>query len=289
MPAPGPCNASVHRVEYAAQVSAWSPDDIETKAQKFFSSRDCPRGYKGLTLEEALRRFLERTNSPAREAFTYDNFLHSIAANLERGHIRLVIAIDEPPPPLLATVEFVNPFSEHFEMYLIQLKRFHDSARGQNIFVPALFGRVERRPTRGPWNEQSFLEQASKKAPTAVPILRQLIDFAKAERAILWGQGTRLGSFQFVFAGPDGRRVPAFFVAANGKMSIDFWTVAKWLKAELVASYRDRLARAEDIPREAITTRTWKEFEVTALGSKRSWEAFKRAVLALKRAVQNQL
>ncbi len=276
-------------LEYASHASAWTASDVETKAQKFFSSQECPKEYRGLTLEEALRNFLERTNSPARESFSYEDFLNLVTANLERGHIRLVIAIDEPPSSLLRTVEFINHFSERFEMYLIQLKRFHDKATGQNIFVPALFGRVvrpesRRRPGRL-WDKERFLQQASEKSPESLPVLKRLIEFSEGEKAIVWGRGASVGSFQFRFADEDGNHLPAFFVMANGKMQFDFWTLGKRLDQETVVSYRNALALAKDIPREAITTDTWKDVDVTALSSQKSWKPFQRAVLALKEAI----
>jgi hypothetical protein len=272
-------------LEYGAQASAWSPNDIEMKAQKFLSSAECPQEYRGLTLEQAMRYFLERTGAPAREAFSYEDFLNLASGNLERGHIRLVIAIDEPPDPLLRIVEFVNRFSERFEMYLIQLKRFHDKATGQNIFVPALFGRVARKRLPGrQWGRESFLQQASEKCSEGLSALKRLIEFAEAERALVWGRGASIGTFQSVFTLPSGKRVPTFYVGADGNMSIDFWTLGKWLKPGAVASYRESLALAKDIPRAAISTDTWKEFDVTALDSQQSWKAFQQAVLALEKA-----
>ncbi len=278
-------------LEYASYASAWTTSEVEANAQKFYASKECPPGYEGKTLEEALRRFLEKTDSPAREDFSYEDFLNLVSTNLERGHIRLVIAIDEPPSSLLKTVEFVNRFSERFEMYLIQLKRFHDKASGQNIFVPALFGRVarpesRRRPGRL-WDKESFLQQASEKSPESRSVFERLLDFTEGEKAIVWGRGATIGTFQFVFTTQNGKRLPALFVMANGKMSFDFWTLGKWLDQEVVTSYRKALGLAKDIPREAISTDTWREFDVTALSAQRSWKAFRQAVLALRQAVQN--
>jgi len=277
-------------LEYAAQACGWSPGDMEMKAQKFLCSQDCPPEYRGLTLEQALRHFLERTESPAREAFSYEDFLNLVSANLERGHIRLIIAIDEPPDPLLRIVEFVNRFSERFEMHLIQLRRFHDKASDQNIFVPALFGRVtkpeaKRRPGRL-WDKESFLQQASEKSRESVPVLERLIQFAEEEAAIVWGRGASVASFQCAFTVPDGKRVPAYWVMANGKMQFDFWTLNKRLSAEAIRSYRDALGGVRGMPREAIETDTWRDVGVTVLASEASWEAFRQAVEALKRTIE---
>lgn len=144
-------------LEYASYASEWTVEEVEAKAQRFLSSAECPREYRGLTFQQALRRFLDKTGSPAVEDFSYPNFLGGIRANLEQGRVRLIIAIDEPPPSLLRTVEFVNRYSEHFEMYLIQLKRFHDIGTDQNIFVPALFGKVRRE--RREWNWQRYIAE----------------------------------------------------------------------------------------------------------------------------------
>lgn len=271
-------------LEYASDASAWTASDVEAKAQKFYASKECPPGYERKSLEEALRYFLEKTDSPAREDFSYEDFLNQISTNLQRGHIRLIIAIDETPPSLLRTVEFVNRFSERFEMYLIQLKRFHDEATGQNIFVPALFGRVgsTRRPPGRLWDKEGFLQQASNKARESMPVLERLLEFAEREKGIVWGKGATFGSFAFTFTNESGKRVPAFLVMANGMVSIDFSILRKSLDAKVISSFRDDLALAEDVPREVIATDTWKAFDVAALSSRKSWKAFQRAVLALK-------
>ena len=146
-------------LEYAAQMSTWIATDVERQAEKFFNSSVCPEQYRGCTLERALRVFLE--SSELLPEFSYEYFLEQVAGNIERGQFRLVIAIDEPPEPLLKTVEFVNRFSERFEMYLMQLKRFCDLARDQNIFVPALFGKVAGRGPRQrrEWSWERYVKE----------------------------------------------------------------------------------------------------------------------------------
>jgi len=126
-------------LEYAAHMSRWSSSDVEQQAERFFASGKSSDEYTNLSLEKALQRFLE---SDGLSVVSYDDFLRSVQANIDQGHFRLIVAIDEVPESLLRTVEFVNRFSEHFEIYLVQLKRFRDMAREQNIFVPSLFGRV---------------------------------------------------------------------------------------------------------------------------------------------------
>ncbi len=277
-------------LEYAAQMSSWNAADVERQAQRFFAGKNCPESYRGVTLETALQGFLQGHQMV--QQFSYEEFLQLVQTNIDRGHFRLVIAIDEPPDPLLLTVEFVNRFSERFEMYLIQLKRFRDNAKNQNIFVPALFGRVasvqKKRAQGVPWDRDRFLAQVDVKAPQRKSVLMDLIAFAELEHSVAWGRGASIGSFQFVIQSPNlpsGRAsIPAFFVMANGRMSFDFWTLAKALEARLIEAYRSDLRVIGRIPAESLDTLTWKEFDVDALATADALEGFKRAVLNLKMA-----
>jgi hypothetical protein len=141
-------------LEYAAQMATWSSTDVARQAERFFSSSACPEQYRGCTLEKALQLFVE--SSEGLSDLSYDCFLGQVQANIDNGRFRLIIAVDEPPEPLLRTVEFVNRFSLRFEMYLIQLKRFRDLAREQNIFVPALFGKVASTRPKDGWTWERY-------------------------------------------------------------------------------------------------------------------------------------
>lgn len=278
-------------LEYAAQTAAWSPNDFEAKAQQFLARQDCPREYQGLTLEQALRQFWGETNPSLAESFSYLDFLDQVSENLADGRIRLIIAIDEPPPVLLKTVEFVNRFSQHFDIYLIQLKRFYDSAREQNIFVPALFGQVPRstpsRPAGRIWDRESFLQQATERNRENVPVLESLIDLAEGQHAIIWGRGAKNATFTFGFIAPNGKSVPAFYAMSKGAVGLDFASLSKAVDDRTIATYRDSLALAREIPPEAISTNKWKEFDVLKLASEDAWNAFKGAVLALKQSIEH--
>jgi len=166
-------------LEYAAQMSTWIAADAERQAEKFFNSSVCPQQYRGCTLERALQVFLE--SSELLPEFSYDYFLEQVRSNIDRGHFRLVIAIDEPPEPLLKTVEFVNRFSQRFEMYLIQLKRFRDLARDQNIFVPALFGKVAGGGAglRRQWSWERYVKELGWSAEDAQSV-KSLVDRLEA-------------------------------------------------------------------------------------------------------------
>lgn len=144
-------------LEYAAQMATWSSANVERQAERFFASSVCPGEYRGCTLERALELFIQ--SSGGLSELSYDYFLGQVRANIERGRFRLIIAIDDIPEPLLKTVEFVNRFSQRFDMYLIQLKRFRDLARDQNIFVPALFGKVAGLPEQLEWTWERYVAE----------------------------------------------------------------------------------------------------------------------------------
>jgi hypothetical protein len=109
-------------LEYASYAHEWTARDIESLAGKFFSSNHCPPEYQGLTLESALRKFLETTGSPAAETLSYEQFLLQMRETLDRGRIRLIIAVDEPVGHLLKTVEFINRFSQRFDILSLSIE-----------------------------------------------------------------------------------------------------------------------------------------------------------------------
>ncbi len=198
-------------LEYAADTSMWSVSDLEDRANRFFNGPHCPEDQRGFTLSQAVESFLIRTNDLAPGTFDYQGFVDSVLANIERGHIRLVIAVDEPPSPLLRTVEFVNRFSQRFEMYLFQLTRFHDRATASNIFVPTIFGRVGKvgSATRQKWSQDKFTEDLSSSNPDPIVqrCLRIYEHFKLTTDEELWGSGGTTGSYALYFK-HGSRRVP---------------------------------------------------------------------------------
>jgi len=217
-------------LEYAARTVAWTKGDLELKASAFLSSNDCPEEYRNLTLEGALRKFLEGNASPSLADFSYDEFLDSVEKNLKTGHIRLIIAVDEPPEPLRRIVDFVNRFSEHFEMYLFQLRRFRDEAIKANIFVPELFGQV---PTTPPihkrWDEKTFLAKlAEVNDPRTAGYIESLHQaFRELADVQLWGSGTTYGSYNLVIV-HQGSRINLLTLSTEGRCWINFgWLHSK--------------------------------------------------------------
>lgn len=270
-------------LEYAAQACSWSPQDVELRAQKFFSSQDCPQECRGQTLEQALRYFLQRTESPAAETFVHDDFLNLVSSNLERGHIRLVIAIDEPPEPLLRIVEFVNRFSERFEMYLIQLKRFHDITSGENIFVPALFGRVATtRPTertRTLWDESRFLEQltAHNEAQTVERMTEAYRRFQEWADEGLWGSGKTYGSFNLVVR-VGAVRVNLATITTRGDLGVNFGWMQSKIPEELIGSLVKELGAIDGLTLPGDAAKKWPLIPRAVLRDRQRFEQVMNAI-----------
>jgi hypothetical protein len=275
-------------LEYAAYAADWSAPDVIGRAEKFFKRQEYPEEYRGSSLEAELRRFLESTHSPIASVFSYANFLAEVTAKLQRGNIRLIIAVDEPPPSLLKTVEFVNRFSRHFEVYLFQLSRFHDKATKANVFVPRLFGRVakpEEQKVSRLWDREQFLAQAREKWPKSSATVERLLEFAQEQNVIHWGRGAKVGTFWFSLPMPDEKLLSAVTVGADGTMYIDFKALASQLDAAVIEEYRNLLLQAPSLPREFATTKTWKTISVMTVSDQPSWDAFRRAVLHIRDAV----
>lgn len=205
-------------LEYAAQMATWSSADVERQAERFFASSVCPDQYRGCTLERALQLFVESSEGPPE--LSYEYFVGQVQANIEGGRFRLIIAIDEPPEPLLRTVEFVNRFGQRFDMYLIQLKRFRDLARDQNIFVPALFGKVaDRRPgERVGWNWERYVAELKWSSQT-VECVRSLTSRLESI-AEAWQPRTRLNAGWTTIYCFDK---DVFGVQVTKKRGVDLW------------------------------------------------------------------
>jgi len=234
-------------LEYAAQMSTWSSADVERQAQKFFASPEAPEEYRDCALEKALQRFQESRGVPP--DFSYDDFLQQVQTNIDRGRFRLVIAIDEPPEPLLETVEFVNRFSERFEMFLVQLKRFRDLAREQNIFVPALFGKVAgTRPPRTRWDEGRFVQhlRASGDMETVDYTLQIYERFKAWTDEPYWGSGVTIGSFNLLLLTRDAR-VNVAQITSRGDLYINFGSLTSKIPEGLIRALARELRQIKGI------------------------------------------
>ncbi|MFC2038632.1 hypothetical protein ACFLUG_02565 [Chloroflexota bacterium] len=107
-------------MEYASQVVEWSIDDVYSRAEAFL----------GRSLEEVL---WEKNSDLSTEIFR-----NNLINKLQRGQMRLVIAVDEIVEILRTTVTFLNSNS-NLEILLLQVSCFNDGDI-RKIMVPLLFG-----------------------------------------------------------------------------------------------------------------------------------------------------
>lgn len=218
-------------LEYAAKMAEWEPKDVERQAQEFYKSEYAPPDYRNLSLIDAMKKFL------GDQDFAYEEFLEDVAENIEAGRFRLVIAVDEPPDSLKRTVEFVNRFSERFEILLFQLRRFRDES--QDIFIPALFGQVPpivkpRKPRPVPWDEERFLEDLRANADHETVeytkrVYSQFKEWNPEELPTdkdLWGTGATYGTYNLVLQLPTGRLSVAQ-ITSDGALVINFGNMFK--------------------------------------------------------------
>jgi len=209
-------------LEYAAHMADWNFEDVEHQAESFFATDACPSMFHRLTLSAALDVL---SGGNANAVPSYEEFRKSVQENIDNGRFRLLIAIDEPPPALLKTVEFVNRFSQHFEMYLVQLKRFADTGQNQNIFVPALFGKVGvTQPERHQWDEERFFKHVRDNNDQAsLNYIQRVFDAFKLwTDEPLYGSGTTLGSFNLIAHLSDGRRANFAQITTRGDLYVNF-------------------------------------------------------------------
>ena len=271
-------------LEYAAQMSTWTSGDVERQAEKFFGSEHSPKTYRRFSLRQAMESHVQ---SDEAEEFDYDLFLEQVQEHIDTGSFRLVIAIDEPPVPLLKTVEFVNRFSRHFELYLVQLKRFNDAETGTDVFVPAIFGRVSPAPS-GParrsrlWDYSSFFEELEKRdEETKTYVLKAYEKFNEWTDEELWGSGTTYGSFNLVIRDGD-LRVNLAAITTSGILYVNFGELTSKVPEEVIEALKADLESIDGVSMPAGISRRYPRVPEVAL---RDPVRLRAVLKAIKRTV----
>ncbi|HXF51967.1 MAG TPA: hypothetical protein VNM43_09825 [Dehalococcoidia bacterium] len=249
-------------LEYAAMMGDWTADDLVRKAE----------AYLGRPLEQALSELGDAEDAPDASPFDFGEFVDSVEANLRMGRFRLIVAVDDPPEPLVRTVEFVNRSTRTFELLLLQLNKFSDTASGLTVFVPRILGASAaggpRPKRREPWTEEAFFDQLSRQAPPeAVTVVRRLLDFAKERGRVVWGKGNVSATFRFTVDTPFGSPVTLYTAYGHGGVELDFATMKKRIPGELVDRYRALLRGLDVIPREVVEAESWKQFDAVRLAA----------------------
>ena len=180
--------------------------------------------------------------------FEYEQFLIDVQQNINGGHFRLVIAIDEPPEPLLKTAEFVNRFSRDFELYLVQLKRFSDSVTRADIFVPAIFGKVTIPPSEsGPrpsrdWDYDSFFNVlADSNDDVVVHYVTEVYEkFKEWTDKELWGSGITHGTFNLIVRHGE-LRINLAAITTRGNLYLNFGNLTSKVPEEIITSLKEEI------------------------------------------------
>lgn len=182
----------------------------------------------GDKLGERMRELLgvEFEGDHEEEAATIDRFWDTVAARIERGHMRLLFVADHIPSELKRIIEFLNTQMEHVEVLGVELT--HYRAGSTEILVPRLVGQSEVTRTRR--KRASGARPATTKAAAleqcraeVSSFYEELHDAAGAAGAtIYWGNrgfsATFAGSFKlYVFPprGESGAYVEFYFDKAN--------------------------------------------------------------------------
>jgi hypothetical protein len=231
-------------LEYAAQMSTWTSYDVERQAEAFFASPHSPHSHSG----ESLRQAMESHADIAGDENFYDQFLEDVQQNIDRCHFRLVIAIDEPPVPLLKTAEFVNRFSRDFELYLVHLKRFTDSATKADIFVPAIFGKVPTPPSgSGPrpsrqWDYDSFFKVLEESHDDVLVhyVTEVYAKFKEWTDKELWGSGFKHGVFNLVVRHGE-LHINLAAITTRGNLYLNFGNLTSKVPEEIITSLKEEI------------------------------------------------
>jgi hypothetical protein len=129
-----------------------------------------------------------------------------VKTNLQAGRIRLIFVADKIPSSLRRIVEFLNGQMDPAEVLALEIRQH--VGQGLKALAPMLIGQTavaQRAKSTGAgggrkWDEQSFFADLQQKHPSAVPVAREILDWAKRKGTrIFWGEGARDGSFIPVF------------------------------------------------------------------------------------------
>lgn len=276
-------------VEYASYLYEWTVEDIYEAAAKYFVKGDkVPVEYKDCTLDEAMVKFVGAD-------FVEEEFKSSIEHNLQKGNIRLIIAVNELVETLRKTVTFLNDNS-NFNILLLIVKRFKESD-SKSIFIPSIFGykkpsNVSRTENRHLWTKDEFLQdiidkQCDKETADGI---RKLLKFAEENGKIKWGTGTLTGSFTFNET-KTKLRLSLFTIYSNGSMTINAGWMVAWNRVKQKKDILDyfqvelnRITGINTLPEGAFYLMGVDKLpsqNVQSLTKNNSLEQFEQAILSL--------
>lgn len=207
-------------LDYAANAVAYWPVE---RLQALFIAR-CEK--QGINAEDALAQFLGGALDEA-------SFWGRVKTNLQAGRLRLVFVADVIPAQLQRVVEFLNQQMDPAEVLALEVRQF--VSNGVRTLVPTLVGQTAAAQHRKgvetvgkQWDEASFFEDLSKRAPTAQSVAEHLLLWTKQRSLQLWwGNGKTMGSFVPVLRHA-GVEFPLFAVWSSGTIEFYFqWLAPK--------------------------------------------------------------
>ncbi len=168
-------------LEYALSVENWDADRVRSEFSTLLTRTEAPEDLKGLSFEDAASlRFGWSADEPDEKHAKLDALTSKLAANLERGFLRVVIGVDERIEGLERLVQYFSKHSD-LQVVLLQVNLFPVEDE-LNVLIPTLHGDIEepagRRPSTQP--QRLSLTTLLESFPEAdKETIRALIEYAQ--------------------------------------------------------------------------------------------------------------
>jgi len=254
----------------------------ESIARAYFNSDRChDPSLRGKALAEAMAIF--RQSHEVEDEWTEEDFRSSVATNLARGRIRLLVVVDKINPELRRIVDFMNECTgSNFEMLCAELKYFEKDKH--RIIMPHLIGLAKResRVPRSRLNEAEFLTRVREEKPELFKLVEELLGFAKAigdnrDSPDFWGKSSFTPAI-FVL----GKRLPLFTVYTSGDIRLEYSRWKGYLDDAARRHFTEFSERLNEIPSVDFSASDlatkYLPIEVEALREPRDMASFKDAI-----------
>ena len=278
-------------LEYGAYLSTWTVEDVERQAESYLVDPQTPTRFQGQGLYEALNRL--DASGPTEEGSDDAGMRSKISNSLERGDMRLLIAVDRVVDPLRRLVTFLNGASS-FDMYLLEVQQYR-APDGMKIASINVYGGAGLKPDGGgvrrtAWDEPRFLgalrsEASAASAAVALDLHRFVQE--QADSAV-WGTGTSVGSVGFGVRRGGGRLV-IFWLNTKGQVSFSTGALNRNVRQEARASLLATLRSfGIDAPDKLLEADIWVTFDASRVKGSQQVELFKSAVLQIQESLSRQ-
>ena len=221
-----------------------------------------------------------------REEWPGDGFREAVAATLQDGNFRLIIAVDALNDELRRTIQYLNSCGPaSFEIWALEVKYFADES--VELLVPQLLGGVTKpmSPGRTKWDPKRFFRQATEdNEESVVAFMRELYEFTKAEadRPPWWGTGKQTGSFTFHLIRED-RIISVFTVYTNGSLMLNFGWMKDRVPVDILKRFVAKLREIPGLSNLKEDFSKWPSYKIASvLAEPSDIEKFKESILFFK-------